>query len=326
MRYVLPALLCLLPSLAFANANEIFAEMMGRPSRPGMKASYELRQTETQPLKASDHSFRTRRHQFEASVPLSNTVDRRWKLHLGAEADEIRTNERFPAGRDVPTSLYDLNAGISYLRIRDNNHTVAGTFTVGSASNRPFGAFRDTSLQANLMYKVPMEGENAWIFLLNFSNNRGFAEYLPLPGAAYYFKATDSLRLALGVPFFLVFWSPFDKGIFSLSYFPLYRGQARFSYFFFGPAQAYVQAKYESRSHFLFGRKDIRERIFQEEANVTAGVSMPLERHLLVDLAAGYAFERKVYVGRKGRFQEASGQVLRPEKGPFASLKLVASF
>lgn len=315
----------LAPLAAHASMNDVFAELFGRPDRPSLKASYELRQLETEAVKQSDDKVELRQHAIDASIPLNNLSDKRWKLLLENRLDEVESNARFPDGRRLPRKLWDLKAGLSHLRQLEEERTVAGSFEIGSTSDQPFSAFRDTTFQGSAVYKVPTEAEAGWLFAVQWSNTRNFANYIPIPGIAYYFRPADSLRLALGVPFFVVFWSPFDKAVVNMSYFPLNVGQVRFSYFVFGPAQAYAQVKYQTKNYFLEGRQKKEERLFYEEAVAQVGFSMPLERNLLVDASAGLSFDRKYFFG-EGTRDKKDGQLIRPDKGPFASLRLIATF
>jgi hypothetical protein len=315
----------LLPALAQANVNDIFAELFGRPDRGGVKASYSLQQYETKGIKQSPDKISLRQHRGEASVPLSALSDKKWKLGFTANNDEIRSAARFPNGKPLPNSLWQAGASVSHLRMLANDRTLGASFFAGSYSDQPFGAARDLSFQGNLVYKIPGEDESAWLLFVNFSNTRGFLNYIPLPGAAYFFRAHPRLRLALGLPFVNVFWTPVDKLIVNLSYFPLYNAQAKVSYFFFGPAHAYVQAKYHSENYLLHDRRDKKERLFYEEALVNTGLMMPLERNILVDATIGYAFDRKYFLG-KSSSARGDGQLRRPDHAPYASLKLVGSF
>lgn len=310
---------------ASASVSEIFAEMFGRPDRGGVKATYGIQQYETQPIEGTSHKLSLRQHKAEASVPLSSLSDKKWKLLLNAEADEYRSAARFPSGRPVPTTLWEIGAGLSHTRMLEGDRTVAGSFLLGSSGDEPFKAFRDLSFQANLAYKIPLENESAWIFLLSFANNRSFMNYIPLPGVAYFFRAHSRLRIAAGIPFLSVFWTPFDKAVFNLMYFPVYSAQAKFSYFLFGPAHIYIQAKYQTRNHFLSDRIDKRERFFYEEAVASTGLVMPIEQHAMLDFTAGYTLDRKLFVGRKSS-SRGNGEIRRPDDSAFVSLRLITGF
>lgn len=318
-------LLSLIPVLAQANLNEVFADLLGRPpERGGWKASYEIRQYGAKP--ADGEKVSLRQHSVQAGFPLSSLIDRRWKLYLNGETDEIGSRARFPNGRPMPNQVWNLGSGVSYSRLTDSDRTVGGHLMLGSNSDRPFGALRDSTFESTLFYKIPEENEAAWVFFLNLSNNRGFLDYIPLPGAAYFFKPHPRLRMALGVPFILAFWSPFDGGVWSFTYYPVYSAQTKFSYFIFGPAHVFVQAKYHSKNYRLWDRADKKERFFYDEAVASGGFSMPLERNWMVEGSAGLSFERKFFLGEDSTDWKSGGQVIRPARAPFAALKLIATF
>lgn len=318
------ALLALSPLLAQANIGDVFAELMGRPERGGVKASYEVKQFESAPI--GNHKLSLRNQRAQVNVPLNSLSDRKWKLMLNGGLEEIHTNARFPGGRPLPNQVWDAGAGVSYMRQTEEDRTIGGFFQVGSHGDRPFGAFRDTSIEATAFYKVPQENEAAWIFFLSFANDRGFLNYIPLPGAAYFFRPHEKLRMAIGVPFVMAFWSPFEKAVASFTYFPVNRGQVKFSYFLFGPAHFYLGARYQSENSFPSDRSARKERFFYEEAVADMGFSMPLERYLLADISAGYSFDRKYFLGEGQRDWKENGLIVRAKKAPFATLRLTATF
>lgn len=316
----------LFSALALANTNEIFAELLGgRPDRGNVRSSYEIRQYETTEIKNSTEMYGLRQHRLESTIPLQHLEDKKWKLFFQGFHQEIRSNFLFPNRRPMPNSLWKLGVGLSHSRLTEQNRTIGGNIFVGTNSDRPFGDSRDLVFQGNLVYKIPTEGENAWLFFLNFSNDRSFANYVPLPGAAYFFRASEDLRLALGVPFFFAFWTPFEKAVFNLSYFPLYNGQAKFSYFLFGPAHVYLQAKFEGENNRVSDRNNSKERLLQEEIQALLGFVMPLERRVLIEVNGGYSWDRKVFLG-EGSSDRKLGQIARPEKTNFSTVKLSASF
>jgi hypothetical protein len=315
-----------LTPFAEANINEIFAEALsGRPDRGGIKTSYEIRQYETKEIKHSSEMYGIRQHRVELLIPLQQLTDKKWKLHLSGFHQEIRSNFLFPNRRVMPNSLWNVGAGVTHSRLTDRNHTVGGGIFVGSNSDKPFSNGRDLVAQANFLYKVPTEGENAWLFFVSFSNDRGFLNYAPLPGAAYFFRAHEKLRLAIGVPFFFLFWTPFEKAIFNVSYLPLYNGQAKFSYYLFGPAHLYLQTKHQGDLNRLSDRANSKERFIQEELQSSLGFVMPLEKSVMMEANVGFSWDRKVFLGESSQDRKL-GQIARPEKSPFATLKLMANF
>lgn len=311
---------------AEANINELFAELFGRAREPRVRLGYEFRQWETRPVKTGGGPLAYRQHLADVSVPLASTENEKWRLDLTGRLDEASTGARFANGRMIPARLWDIGAGASYSHQLEEERSLAFSFLFGSNGDEPFRHARDLTAQANLLYKRPAPGpEAAWIFALNFSTNRNFANFIPIPGVAYYFRPTESLRLALGVPFFTVLWNPVPRAILNISYFPLNNAQARLSYFVFGPAQAYAQVRYQTKNFLPADRVSSKERFFYEEALAQAGITSPLSKSLMVDLYGGVSFDRKFFFGRRTTDKQST-QVLRPEQGPFGSLRLIASF
>ncbi|RZA06347.1 MAG: hypothetical protein EOP11_10615 [Proteobacteria bacterium] len=319
------ACLALLPSVARANINELFADLFGRPREAKVRAGYEARQWKERTDSAGGLSYQ-RQQLFDLSIPVATSETERWKIDLAGRLDEVKGKIGFANGRLVPNRLWDLGLGFSHSRRLEGDRALAFSVLVGSNGDQPFRRGRDTVAQGNLIYKVPAAGpEASWLFLLNFSNTRNFANYIPIPGVAYFFRPTETLRLALGVPFFTALWNPTPKSILNVSYFPLNNVQARFSYFFFGPAQGYAQVRYQSKNYLTSDRTDIRERLFYEEAILQVGVTSPVSKDLAFDLYAGRAFDRKFFQGKR-TLDKSRTEVLRPAAGPFAALRLIASF
>jgi hypothetical protein len=311
---------------AHANLNELFTELFGRPREPRVRVGYEFRQWKAREMKTGGGPLAFRQQLVDLSIPLKSTDDEKWRLDLGGRLDEPRTEAQFGNGRAIPNRLWDVGAGLSYSRQLEADRALAFSFQLATNGDEPFRHGRDVTAQANLLYKRPAPGpEAAWLFALNFSTNRNFANYIPIPGFAYFFRPTESLRLALGVPFFTALWNPVPKAILNVSYFPLNNAQARFSYFFFGPAQAYAQVRYQTKNFLTADRVFTRERLFYEEAVVQAGLTSPVSRSLSFDLYGGVSFDRKFFFGRRTTDKQKE-QVLRPNRGPFGALRLIASF
>lgn len=310
---------------AHASMNDIFAELFGPPERKASsKASYSFRQHQSSVVQGTIDTVKLRQHSADLSIPISQDYDQKTKLLFNSSLDETHSATIFPNGRSMPGTLWNIEAGVSHTRNLEGDNTIAGSFMIGSPSNHPFSALRDTSLQGNLIYKIP-ENDNAWLLLLSFSNTRGFLNYIPLPGIAYSFKAAATLRVVAGIPFLSAFWTPFENTVVSFFYFPVYNSQLRVSYFLFGPAQIYFQAKYQSKNYFLTERADNKEKLFYDEAVLQGGVSMPLEKFVMSNLSVGYAFERKYFLGTKSSSWK-DGQLRRLEKSPFVDLKLSFNF
>jgi hypothetical protein len=289
--------------------------------------SVEYHRYGTEEFKQSHERLEQSELEAQASLPLNREESRRWRALLLAEREKLGTEARFANGRALPSQLWRVESGASYLRRHEDGNVFSGSFLFGSASDRPFHSAREFTAQGNLWWKVPAASgpDDAWVYGLNFSNNRSFLNYVPLPGVAYSFRASSQVRLVLGLPFVAGFWTPSPRWVIFASYFPVYAAQARVSYFLFGPAQIYLQAKYHGQNHALAERSDRRERLFYEEGNAAIGLALPVGRSLLADLSGSYAFDRKFFLARKSR-DRRSAPLLRPDHAANISLKVSAAF
>lgn len=113
-------------------------------------------------------------------------------------------------GPAVPRHLWSGEAGVRWARRLDERGRALGAVAaVGSASDLPLHGIRQTTLQLALDYRLPSGRRNAWLFFLGYSNNRYFANGVPLPGVAYQFRTEDGVLDGLvGFPFAAIGWHP----------------------------------------------------------------------------------------------------------------------
>jgi hypothetical protein len=62
---------------------------------------------------------------------------------------------------------------------------------LGSSSDVPFGSFGEVSGAVSAYYMKPSGDRAAWIFMLNYANDRLFLNNVPLPGVAYTSRSED---------------------------------------------------------------------------------------------------------------------------------------
>lgn len=325
MRILFCLLAAFLPILAHADSEDIFAEMLGRPERPGAKLSYQFSAWDTKGIHLTPYSVGVRRHETEFSTPISTSENNKWKLLFGSANQEIRSNARFPNGRPLPSSLWDVHAGFSYAHKIRENRSWGTNVSFGSSGDRVLAAGRDLRFRTTFIYRYADSEESAWLFFLSLANNRGFAEYVPFPGFAYAFSAARNLRLVAGLPFLMAIWTPGEKNLITFSYFPLDSAQMQISRFLFGPARVYLKVQNRTENYSLWDRANTSERLYYKEAVAEAGLTMPALRWLMLDFHTGLSFDRKYYLGEKQRSWR-DGQVLRPEKSFFAALKASVRF
>lgn len=320
MLFALSFLLSTLPAMA----NDFMGELMAPPGmRLGSRIQNEFRQYGNSG--ANRENFKLQQNKFEVSTPISQSETGNWRAKASADYDSIETNATFPNGRKMPNRLWDVGGGFSHNRPVQGDRTLGGNFSVGSASDRPFGAGRDLGFSLNLTYKVPAENEAAWIFFVSFSNTRGFLNYLPLPGFAYSFKANSQVRMVIGVPFALVFWRPTDLWMVSFMYFPIRTAELRLSYGSPRGPQPYVLASFKTRNFRLYDRADKEERLFVDEGLFQTGFNLPVVKGVVAELGGGLSFARRYFLATKVT-DHAKAPLVKVENAPFGHIKLMAFF
>lgn len=300
--------------------SELFADIFAPPSAASRtRARYEYRHY-------GDESVKLRQSKGDISVPVAKGEKTSWRATAQADYDAIDTNERFPNGRLMPNRLWDLGAGISHNRTLEEGRALGVGFDVNSPSDRPFGNGRDVGFNLNATYKIPAEGESLWILFLSASTTRGFLNYVPLPGAAYVFKASENLRLVLGLPFAFALWTPTEGLTVTFSYFPLRNAELRVGV---GPRRGlngYVMANFRARNFRLHGRTDKDERLFNEEGLAQTGVNIPLlGPAVMLEAGGGLSFARSYFLAQKAN-ERAGAPAVRPGNAPFGFAKLQLAF
>jgi hypothetical protein len=315
-------------ALAWSSTGEFFAEMMGAPARRATnRASYEMEWTEKKPIKGSSGSFRPIQQKLEVVIPDETHESRKWRYGLNVEYNDWKSSAPFPNGRSIPRSLWNVEASLSHQRTLLNDRKLGVALSLGSAADRPFHGARDLFLQNTIAYRIPKGEEASWIFFLSFSNNRGFLNWVPIPGFVYSFRPLSNLSLGLGLPFFTAFWTPMPKMVVNFTYFPLYNAQFRVAYFLFGPAHFFFQARQEQQTFALHNRTASKERLFHQRGIMELGFVMPLERQLMLEGNGGVSFERRLFMGEKSSAYKDAGMAGRQlARAPYASLKLTAAF
>ncbi|MGZ3661177.1 MAG: hypothetical protein ACXVCK_13835 [Bdellovibrionota bacterium] len=311
-------------SAAWAAGGDVdFFASLFAPSSAGPRARLEERMYAKE--YAADSPFGLAQTRFDASVPVWQSASDHWRASTFADYDAIESAAVFPNGRRMPNRLWDLGASVSDVRNLEDGRTAGGSIAVSSPADRPFAAGRDFGVNLNLNYKIPQPDGNAWILFLNVSNTRGFLNYVPLPGAAYFFQSGKKLRGLLGVPFAMLFWTPSESWTVTTFFFPLRTGELRVAYGSPRGPQPYALVSYRSRNYRLFDRTDPNERIYFDEGLAQAGVTVPFLKGLILDAGAGISFARRYYLATKptGR---GSAPGIAADNAPFANLKVSSFF
>lgn len=315
--------LLLVAGSAHAAGGEFLGDLFTAGLSPGPRARIEQRLYEKK--QAAGRSFGLAQTRFDGSVPLNRDLGALWKASVFADYDSVESGAVFSSGRKMPTQLWDLGAGLSRSKKLDDGRTLSGSLAVSSPSDKPFSAGRDLGFNLNLSYQLPQSDGNMWILFLTVSNTRGFLSYVPLPGAAYYFKASAQLRGLVGVPFAMLFWTPSEKWNVTLFVLPLRTGELRVTYGIRGSIQPYALTSFRTRNYRLADRTVDKEKIFYEEGIAQVGVNIPFARGYGVDIGGGQSFARRYYLAERS-FDRSSAPRINPDNALYAQVKVGSAF
>ncbi|MBI3544253.1 MAG: hypothetical protein HY075_13365 [Deltaproteobacteria bacterium] len=231
-------------------------------------------------------------HEAGLTVPLSLTEKEEWLVH-----GSLRERA---ADAPVPNPLWDTSLSGSYRRYLGMGHLVGGTLGVGSASDKPFHSFDEVTLSATAYYYLPSDARHGWFFFLNESNNRQFANYVPIPGVAYFYRSPDKKFTGLfGLPFANVSYQPDPDWMLSFSYFFPTIVNAQVACRVAGPARVFVGFASTDQRYLIAGRASTRERLYFDEHRAFGGIRSPLSPNVSLELWGGYAFARSYFYSEK---------------------------
>jgi hypothetical protein len=215
------------------------------------------------------------------------SVSWKWsQLGLGTEL-------RLPSGQAVPSRLYESEYGLSYRHYENESKFWGATASFGSASDRPFAAKENTTLSATLLYSNSIDPVSRWVWLLNYSNNRSFANEIPLPGFAYIYRPSKELFTVIGFPFAFLRYQINETWNTQIFLGP-YVYKLELAKTIFGPYQAYTMLDSSLQNYYLDQRIKKENRLFIAETKSVLGFKGPISKVFYWDINAGLAFGRSI--------------------------------
>lgn len=199
------------------------------------------------------------------------------------------------SGMPVPAQLWLVETGVTHVRPRDDGSTIGGTVLVGSASDRPFAAFRDLTAMAILFASRPAaNGRDDWNASLFYSPTSQLP--FPLPGLAYVWRPYAGVEAKLGLPAGLE-WAPDDDWSLSLGYTPLVNATAVLRRRLPAGFSAVALYRTDTEIFFLADRTDNQERFYLFNQRVAVGLERILAGGFALEATADYVFDRSLFQG-----------------------------
>lgn len=241
---------------------------------------------------------------------------------IGVQNTLFQGDAVFPSGRTMPNSLWDIRGSLLYLRQLEGGWAAGGSVTVGTPSDKPFHSWAEVVPTVNAFLRIPAQREpDAWLLGL-FYSPVGEIRF-PIPAAAYLWNASDNFQLTLGVPLALT-WRPTDTLRLDAGYIPLRRVKAQLTWTIRDGMELFGGYEWTNDAYLRAGRLDRKEQLFLYEMRVPGGLRLFYRDHWVVDLAAGWAFDREVFNGRTYRDRTTDG--FQIQAGVFGQARLAYRF
>jgi hypothetical protein len=283
------------------------------------RGDYRIQFYSDERIEGQDARLDLTQHNFTLATPLfQNSID---EVAVSARLryQHYDTQARLPdSGQRLPQELFDARAGASYRHKFENTWTLGGSLTVGSASDKPFQSEDELIVTAIGMLRVPRGQRDAWLLSLTYASDAEIAglRHVPVPGVAYLYWPSDTLRAVIGFPFTSVEYKPLKALTVEASYFPIRTVRARATYVIFAPLRVFLGFDSDHDNYYLADRGDKDDQLFYYEKRVTGGMRFDL-RHVGVEVTGGYVFDRYYFEGE--RYSERNENRFDVGDGTFVS-------
>jgi hypothetical protein len=244
-------------------------------------------------VQGQDTEFSLLRQDFSAMGRVWGDGTNDFFLQGSLRHEEFHTSAILPdTGVPFPHELWDVQGGVSYRHLFDSGSVLGGSVSVGSASDEPFHSSREIVETVMAFFRLPAGERDAWLFFLAYSNNRDYANSIPIPGVEYFYNPSSEFHAMVGFPMELLEWRPTPDLSFRCTYSLIHNVHALASYRLADPLRAYLGFDWNYEGYLLEDRPDPKDRFFYDEKRAKAGVKVTLAKGLVLDLSGGYAFGR----------------------------------
>lgn len=298
----------------------LFAPELGKLP---IRSDYRVTLFPDQPVVGQPAELGMVQQDFSLSAPLRQSAADEWAASVRIRNQEFATGAVLPdTGDPFPDALWNVRIGTSYRHRFDSGWIGALTVTVGSPSDRPFASAAELDVSATTVLRVPSRDRDAWIFFLNYGNNREFLPHIPIPGFGYSYQPSDQLTAVVTTGFVSLEYRPVEKLTLTASYVAVRTVDVRATYQIFRPVRLWVGFDWTNERYLRAGRLDRDDRLFYYEKRVRAGAIIGLARQLFVDITVGYSFDRFYFEGE----DYGDRNRIDVEDGPFGAVRIGTRF
>ncbi len=264
-------------------------------------------------------------HDFFAMAPVWQNNRHELGISAKVELQDTDTDAVLPReGIPLPGQLWEVRVAGNYRGVVRGDWIWGVNASFGSASNEPFQAGDAFDGTLGGLLRIPHKEKNAWLFFLYFATNREFLNYIPLPGAGYWWEPSDKLRAVVGVPFVSLAYGPVEKLSLNLNYFPIRNIKARANYRIAGSLTLTAGFEWRNQRYFRADRDNNDERIFYYEKRIAGGLRVDVTRQVTLAFEGGWAFDRFYFEGEE--YGDRDGNRIDVDDSPYGAVKIVGRF
>lgn len=271
-----------------------------------------------EPVASQSAHLSVLQHDFSVAFPLWQDRTHEWSASASVRSTFFDMHVRLlDTGPAFPEDLWHVRFGTTSRHQFANGWIGSGMLSVGSDSDHPFASLNDLSVGGSISLRVPQGQCNAWLFSLAYAPTSELP--FPIPGVAYVYRPSERLSAVIGLPIYLLY-RPWDTLTLEGSYMLLRTVHVRATYRLGAPVRRFAGFDWANDSYRLADRLDDEDRFFAYDKRVTTGAQLALGRHMALNFAGGYAFDRFYFEGEN--YSDRDRNRVDVDAGPFASVQL----
>ncbi len=256
------------------------------------------------------------------SIPVWQNSSDEITFQASVRSHFIATGAILPTtGNPFPKNLSDVRFGPTWRHKFQNSWITGISVQGGSASDVPFGKYDDSEIMANWFLRIPNGDGGAWIAFLNYSNNRDFANHIPIPGFGFVPKENRLISGMVGVPVIAATLLSKSKVNLAITYLPLLNITGNLGYEPIPPIRIFAEFKWSNESYFRSGQQDKALRLFLVDKRIYGGLRLWPSKWAELRLSSGFSFDRCAFES-KSVYKNRDYNRLDFGSSPFAMLEL----
>lgn len=224
---------------------------------------------------------------------------------------------------NLPERLSDQSLALGVpLGETEGGWKIGFTAGLGFAGDTPYADEDAWYAKATLIGTRQITEDKSWLLFLNYDGNRTFLPDVPIPGAAFSHRVSDSFRYTVGLPYSEVHWRPAQRLSLHARYAIPYTVNARVDYMLLEKVGVFARLENRFDAYHIEGADEHR-RLFFEQRRIEGGLRWGGRDRARLELAGGLAFDQEFSTGYDARDLNNDIEV---ESAPYVRLGLGLRF